>query len=255
MEVGQFGGTRQSKSDKTEEWVRFWLSQERSRHMLLLQDRRDAGRKLAEALMALKGRNCVVLGLPRGGVPVAAEVAAALDAPMDLLLVRIIGAPRQPGLVVGSVMGARLPVVFRDREMMANTGTSDAQFDEACQRAAAEIGQHWHFYCGERQPETLFGRTVIVVDDGLANGDTMRAALQSVRQCRPQLLVMAVPVMPPGTLENFRDDADMIVSVAMPNPFSSVEECYGNFEPVTDAEVIELLSTPSPARHALYHQR
>jgi putative phosphoribosyl transferase len=231
-----------------------WQVGNRSKTMLL-RDRRDGGKKLAEALMALKGTNCVVLGLPRGGVPVAAEVADALGVPMDLLLVRPISACRHPSLGVGTVMCGRLPVVTRDRDMMANTGTSDADFDKACQRVAEEIGREWHFYCGERQPESLFGRNVVVVDDGLSSGDTMRAALRSVRQCRPQLLVMAVPVVPPGTPENFCDDADMIVSVLMPNPFSTVDEFYDNFQPVTDAEVIELLNGPTHAQYTLYHQR
>ena len=221
---------------------------------MLLRDRHEAGQKLAEALMPMKGRNCVVLALPRGGVPVAAEVAAALDAPMELLLVRTIGAPCQPGLAVGAVMGGREHVVIRDRDMMDNTGTSEAQFSEACQRETAEINRRWSLYCGDRRPEALFGRTVIVVDDGLANGDTMRAALRLVRQCQPRLLVMAVPVMPPGTPENFHDDADLIVNVAMPNPFSSVDEFYDDFKPVTDADIFGLLKMPS-AMHALYHEQ
>jgi len=217
---------------------------------MLLQDRRDGGRKLAESLAAYKGRNCIVLGLPRGGVAVASEVAATLEAPMDLLLVRSIEAPRQPGLVVGTVMCGRLPVVVCDRDMLAITGTSHAQFERACQHMAAEIGRQYRFYCGERQPEALFGRTVIVVDDGLSNGDTMRAALRSVRQCNPQLLVMAVPVMPPGTQEDFQDEADAVVCVAMPIPFSSVQECYDDFDPITDQEVIQLLSVSLSVSHS-----
>lgn len=221
---------------------------------ITLADRRDAGRKLAESLISLRGQNCVVLALPRGGVPVAAEIAAALDAPLDVLLVRNVGAPRQPSIAVGVVMAGRIPVVVRDRDMMALTGTDESHFNEACRGELAEIERSRRFYCDERPPEILFGRTIIVVDDGLANGNTMRAALRAVRQCRPRLLVMAVPVMPPGAREAFRDDADLIVSLAMPNPFSAIDEFYDRFEPVSDAEVIELLHAQVPA-HLLHHQR
>lgn len=231
------------------------LAHSRAEQRSLFQDRHDAGKKLAETLLALKGRDCVVLGIPRGGMPVAAEVAAALDAPLDMILVRTIGAPKQPSLSIGTVMGGHFPVITPDRNMLAITGTNYAQFEEACQHMLSDIGRRWRFYCGERQPEILFGRTVIVVDDGLANGDTMRAALRSVRQCEPQLLVMAVPVMPPGTLESFRDDADVIVSVTIPSPFSSVGDFYSDFEPVTDDEVIQLLDARSPVSNISYHRR
>lgn len=208
---------------------------------MLFQNRKDAGRLLAAALKEFRGRNCVVLALPRGGVPVAAEVAEALDAPLDLLLVRKIGAPRQPELAIGSVIDGGTPIIVQDRELISLTGTSPRQFDEICARELAEIERRRKFYIGDRPPVHLEGRVAIVVDDGLATGNTMRAALQAARLRRPARLVMAVPVAPAGTLEYFRDQADQVVCLATPEPFGAVGYFYDDFSPTSDAEVIRLM--------------
>jgi putative phosphoribosyl transferase len=209
---------------------------------MLFQDREDAGRRLARVLAGFKGQDCVVLALPRGGVPVAAQVAAALNAPLDLLLVRKIGAPRQPELAIGAVIDGGAPIIVRDQELIRLTGTSAEQFDELCARELAEIERRRKFYLGGTPPQSLRGRTAIVVDDGLATGNTMHAALKAARLREPKMLVMAVPVAPPGTMDSFQGEADKIVCLATPEPFGAVGYFYQDFHQVSDDEVIQLLA-------------
>jgi putative phosphoribosyl transferase len=208
----------------------------------MFRDRRDAGLKLAAALSEFKESDCVVLALPRGGVPVAAEVARALSAPLDLLLVRKIGAPMQPELAIGSVIDGGKPIVVRDEELMRLTGTSTKQFDIICGRELGEIERRRKFYLGGRSPQPLTGKTVIVIDDGLATGNTMRAALRAVRERKPKQVVMAVPVAPLGTAEKFQKLADRVVCLDTPEPFGAVGFFYTDFEQVSDADVVEILS-------------
>jgi predicted phosphoribosyltransferase len=208
---------------------------------MLFRDRDDAGRKLAAALAPLKGRDCVVLALPRGGVPVAAHVAAELKAPLDLLLVRKIGAPRQPELAIGSIIDGGKPIIIRDEQLIAMTGTSQKLFREICTEELAEIERRRKFYLGNRPPPDLKGKIVIIVDDGLATGNTMRAALQAARLRHPEKIVMAVPVAPRGVIADFRDDADLVVCLATPEPFEAVGRFYENFEQVSNADVVAIL--------------
>lgn len=206
------------------------------------QDRVDAGRQLAKALSDFKGQDCVVLALPRGGVPVAAEVAAALKAPLDLILVRKIGAPVQPELAIGAVVDGGAPIVVRNEEVMRLSGTREAEFDAICKRELAEIERRRKLYMGGRPPLDPKGRIAIVVDDGLATGATMRAALRATRKRGPKMLVLAVPVAPPETLESFRDEADRIVCLERPEDFGAVGYFYRDFRQVSDDEVIAMLS-------------
>lgn len=208
---------------------------------MLFQDRKDAGRQLAAALRNLRGQDCVVLALPRGGVPVAAEVAAMLQAPLDLLLVRKIGAPRQPELAIGSVIDGGTPIIVRDSDLIRLTGTSAQAFDEICARELAEIERRRKFYMGDRKPVSLAGKIAIVIDDGLATGNTMRAALHAARMRNPRTLIMAVPVAPRGVFEDFRGEVDQIVCLATPEPFGAVGYFYRDFGPTTDAEVIQVM--------------
>jgi putative phosphoribosyl transferase len=209
---------------------------------MIFRDRKDAGRKLAAALGGFQGQDCVVLALPRGGVPVAAEVADALDAPLDLLLVRKIGAPRQPELAVGAVIDGGEPIVVRDPEIMRATGTSESAFQAICARELKEIERRRTFYLGSRKPVPLAGRIAIIVDDGLATGNTMRAALEGARLRGPAMLVMAVPVAPKSAVADFRAEADEVFCLETPDPFGAVGQFYRDFSETGDDEVIALLA-------------
>jgi putative phosphoribosyl transferase len=212
---------------------------------MLFRDRADAGKRLSRLLGEYRGKDCVVLALPRGGVPVAAEVADFLGAPLDLLLVRKIGVPQHPELAMGSVIDGGEPIVVRDHAIMRMSGTSETAFDEVCARELREIERRRKFYLGGRPFEPLEGRIAIVVDDGLATGNTMRAALQGARERHPAELVMAVPVAPADTLAGFVQEADKIVCLATPQNFGAVGYYYSDFSQTSDQEVIALL-----ARHA-----
>lgn len=221
---------------------------------MLFKNRRDAGRQLAAALRRLKGQDCVVLALPRGGVPVAAEVASVLKAPLDLLMVRKIGAPAQPELAVGAVIDGAAPLILRDDNLMRLSGTSARAFDAVCSAELAEIERRRKFYLGARPPVSLAGKVAIVIDDGLATGNTMRVALEAVRRQSPRQVIMAVPVAPRSALEQFRGQADEIVCLATPEPFGAVGYFYDDFSPTSDGEVITLMaqyaSSPDDCQHA-----
>lgn len=205
-------------------------------------DRREAGTALAEALLALRLPGPIlVLALPRGGVPVGAEIARALHAPLDLLLVRKIGAPGQPELAVGAVAEGDPPALVVDAEVQRLTG-ADAHYIEAtAQRELAEIARRQQVYRQGRGAPDVAGRTVIVVDDGIATGSTMRAALRALRHQRPASLVMAVPVAAADTLHAMRSEADRVVCLHTPSPFHAVGLHYDDFHQVGDDEVISAL--------------
>lgn len=203
------------------------------------RDRKEAGEKLAAALTRFRNKDCIVLALPRGGVPVAAEVARALGAPLDILLVRKIGAPNAPEFAIGAVVDGGAPIVVRNEH--AAGAASEAQFRAICARELAEIERRRKLYRGNRPAPDPKGRTVIVVDDGLATGSTMRAALQATRQRGPKTLVMAVPVAPPEALAELRDAADEIVCLESPADFGAVGYYYDDFRQLSDGDVIAVL--------------
>jgi len=205
-------------------------------------DRTDAGKRLAAALVGYAGRDCVVFALPRGGVPVAAEVAARLNVPLDVLLVRKIGAPMQPELAIGAVVDGGTPVYVRNKELLRLTGTSEKEFDRIARRELAEIERRRLLYQRGRKPLDPKGRVAIIVDDGIATGATTRAALQATRMRSPQELVLAVPVAAHETLENLRGEADRIICLETPDPFGAVGYFYEDFGQVSDAEVVMILS-------------
>jgi len=205
-------------------------------------DRADAGRRLAKALVSYKDRKPVVLALPRGGVPVAAIVAEALHAPLDLLLVRKIGVPFQPELAMGAVVDGVSPLTVRNEEVITVAGISEQEFVAARDQELVEIERRRKMYLGNRPHPELAAHTVIVVDDGIATGATTRAALQAVRLRKPSKLILAVPVAPTDTLKKLTGEADDLVCLEDYEEFGAIGLFYSDFRQVSDDEVIELLA-------------
>lgn len=203
-------------------------------------DRRAAGRRLAEDLSILRGRDdVVVLALPRGGVPVACEVAAALGAPLDVLIVRKLGCPGQPELALGAIASGG--VVVRNAALLAVLPDAEAQFARLIDRESGELARREVVYRGGRPSAILRDRTVVLVDDGLATGATMRAAIGAVATARPRAIIVAVPAAAPDAVAEVAALADVVICPATPPVFSSLGACYRDFRQTDDAEVIALL--------------
>lgn len=209
-------------------------------------DRTEAGRRLADALAKFKGERAVVFALPRGGAPVAAPIAEALGAPLDLALVRKIGVPWQPELAMGAVADGGTPVVVRNDDVIALSGVTEAQFQETLAREAAELDRRRRKYLGARRRAEAEGRLAIVVDDGVATGATTRAALRAVRARKPGKLVLAVPVAPTDALDALRAEADEIVCLESHRLFVAIGCYYADFRQIGDDEVIALLDRLGP---------
>jgi putative phosphoribosyl transferase len=205
-------------------------------------DRIDAGRQLAKALASYKDQKPVVLALPRGGVPVAAEIATALEAPLDLVLVRKIGVPFQPELAMGAVVDGKEAVTVRNEDVIALAGISDQEFAKVRDQELAEIERRRKLYLGNRPHPQLEDHTVIVVDDGIATGATTRAGLRALRQRKPRRLVLAVPVAPTDSLRELRREADDVVCLEDYEDFGAIGFFYSDFRQVSDDTVIALLA-------------
>ena len=204
------------------------------------RDRTDAGRQLAALLRKYRGESPLVLGLPRGGVPVAYQVARMLGAPLDVWVVRKVGAPGQPELGVGAV--AEGGALFLDRGMMRSLGVSETEVLQTAEREADEVAARIARFRGPHPAPNLEGRTVILVDDGVATGGTVRAALRALRERRPRRLVLAVPVGAVESLESLRAEVDDIVCAHPAEFMMAVGEFYDDFSQTPDAEVQELLA-------------
>ncbi|HET7524820.1 MAG TPA: phosphoribosyltransferase family protein [Burkholderiaceae bacterium] len=211
-------------------------------------DRTDAGRQLAQALVEMKLVDPVVLALPRGGVPVGVEVAAALHAPLDVVLVRKIGAPGHRELAVAAVAEGPDDDLVLDAETMAATGATRAYVEHEATRERAENARRRAAYLGGRAALPIEGKTVVVVDDGIATGTSVRAALQALRARRPARLVLAVPVAPPGAVAELEPLVDDLVCLSQPSYFYAVGAHYADFRQVSDDEVIAALETAHAAR-------
>lgn len=204
--------------------------------------RTQAGQLLAEQVAKFKFEQPVVLALPRGGVPVALEVARVLKAPMDLLLVRKIGVPWQPELAAAAVVdGERRDLVFND-EVMSMAGLKRDDIERAAVKEIAEIDRRRKLYLKGREPSSVAGRTAIVVDDGIATGTTVKAALQALKKRNPKRLVLAVPVAPGDTINELGAYVDDIICLQQPYPFMAIGVFYRDFHQVGDDEVIEMLA-------------
>lgn len=204
-------------------------------------DRVDAGRQLGRVLLHHRGTDALVLGLPRGGVPVAAEVAAALDAELDVLVVRKLGVPGHEELAMGAVAGSGLRVLNHDVLSRLDLPTSVVEAVTA--RAAALVADRERAYRGDRPPLVLRGRRVVLVDDGLATGATMRVAVRAVTGAGASPVVVAIPVAPPSACEALRSVADEVVCLQTPASFVAVGAWYDDFSETPDGEVRSLLDT------------
>ena len=206
---------------------------------MVFSDRRDAGRRLAEQLRSYAGVSPVVVALPRGGVPVAAEVAEALGAPLDILAVRKLGAPGHPELAVGAVAEDDVGVI--DARTIRAASMSEDQLNATLDRESAELGRRVRAYRGERAPIDLAGRTVIIVDDGLATGLTDLAGVRAVRGRGARRIIVAAPVASRAAVDLIGTEADEVVCAFVPPDLRSVGEWYADFSEVTDDQVISVL--------------
>lgn len=205
-------------------------------------NRYDAGRQLADALGHLKEENPLVLALPRGGVPVAFEVAKALRAPLDLLMVRKLGAPGHPELGIGAVVDGPEPQLVINEEAMEIVQASRAYVNAEMERQLAEIERRRAFYFAGREPVPLAGRTAIVVDDGIATGGTVRVALKALHRTEAARIVLAIPVAPRDALDSLHDEVDELVCLKVPWDFRAVGLHYASFDQTNDSEVIDCLN-------------
>ena len=221
-----------------------WSGLARRNARSTFRDRREAGQVLAEELASYRGMDdLLVLGLARGGVPVGWEVASHLGAPLDVFLVRKLGVPQWQELAMGAIATGG-EVVVND-SLIRNLGISDEQLAAAIERETEELHRREQAYRGGRPPVDIAGKTAILVDDGIATGASMRAAVRAVRAAEPAQVVVAVPVGPPSACRELAEEADDVVCATMPPGFEAVGQVFEDFHQVTDDEVRELLTTPT----------
>jgi putative phosphoribosyl transferase len=206
----------------------------------MFTDRTEAGKILAKALSEYKDKNTIVLAIPRGGVIVAYEVAKALNAPLDLIIPRKIGAPNQPELAIGAVTEDGTTILNRD--IVQYLRVPDDYIKTEVKRQIEEIKRRIQRYLGDKPRLSIEGKVVILIDDGVATGATTRAAIASIRKRKPALIVLAIPVGPPDTVKELREDADKVICLMTPEPFFAIGQFYENFEQTSDEEVIQILN-------------
>lgn len=214
---------------------------------MTFRDRRDAGQRLAEALQGLRTRKPFVLAIPRGGIVVGYEVARALDAPLDVVVPRKLRAPYNPELAIGAV--AHDGSVYLDAPVAGTLRVTDDYLKEEIAYQLEEIRRRMRLYRGDRPPPDVSGRAAMVVDDGIATGSTMIAALRAMRAAGPATLVAAVPVAPPEGVEALRREADEVVCLVTPMLFYAVGQFYDDFGQTSDEEVIALLRRREQEMH------
>ena len=207
----------------------------------MFRDRTEAGKQLARRLLTFKDKRPVLLALPRGGVPVGFEIARLLEAPLDLVLVRKIGAPYHEELAIGAIADGEHPELVMDPDLIADLDVTPEYLEQAKTAALQEIERRRRAWFGDRPSVEIAGRTAIVVDDGIATGATMKVALRATRQRKPARLVLAVPVAPPGTIEELRHEADEAIYLETPAEFFAVGQFYRHFPQLRDDEVTALL--------------
>jgi len=206
------------------------------------RDRTEAGQVLARGLQQYKNQpDVLILGLPRGGVPVAYEVARELNAPLDVFVVRKLGVPGHEELGMGAIATGGVRILHEG--IVREVGISPETIEAVSAREQAELERRERLYRGDRPAPTIKGRTVVIIDDGLATGSTMKAAIQAVRQQDPRRLIVAVPTAPSETCEQLKESADEVVCALTPEPFVAVGSSYADFSQTTDEEVRELIAS------------
>ena len=206
---------------------------------MIYKNRQDAGRQLAEKLMKFKDENPIIIALPRGGVVTGYEAAKMLHAPLDVMITRKLGAPFQPELAIGAI--APNDVRILNLDAIRFLGISKDEMEEIIRRETKEMHRRIKLYRGDLPPLDLSGKTVIIVDDGLATGVTAGVAVLSIKQMTPEKIILAVPVSPIDTAEKFREEVDEFICLSEPPDFFAVGQYYDDFAQVTDEEVISLL--------------
>ncbi len=208
----------------------------------MFSNRQDAGRQLAQRLTHLADRDPLILGLPRGGVMVAAEIADSLGAPLDVLVVRKLGAPAQPELAIGAVTNGDHPRQILNDRVIRSLGVDRDYLDREIERQLDEVRRRQTLYRAGRPAARLGGRCLIVVDDGIATGATVRAGILALKMIAATRIVLAVPVAPPETAQTLEGEVDELVCLHTPAGFTAVGSFYTDFSQVTDEQVIALLS-------------
>ncbi len=201
-------------------------------------DRQDAGRKLAESLKSYKSENPIILALPRGGVPIGYEVAKALEAPLDIFVVRKVGPPWNPEFGVGAVAPG---VQILDKSSLRMLGLTEADLAPTIEQEQKELNRRLRLYRQNEELPNVEGKTVILIDDGLATGISTRAAIQGIKKLKPAKVILAVPVGPPETVAFLKTLVDDLICLEVPRDFYAVSAFYLNFPQVSDEEVIRLL--------------
>lgn len=209
----------------------------------MFQNRREAGRLLGQKLLRFKDEHPVILGVPRGGVEVAFEVAKALEAPLDIMVARKLGAPDQPELAIGAVVDGDHPMAILNQDVIQAYGISQRYLESVVERELTEIDRRQRAYRQEMQPAPLEGETVILVDDGIATGASIKAALRGLHRKGVGRLILAVPVAPAETIQDLQSEVDEIVCLSVPKPFIAVGAHYEDFGQTSDETVVDLLNS------------
>ncbi|NKK71039.1 phosphoribosyltransferase [Rhizobium leguminosarum bv. viciae] len=204
----------------------------------MFEDRQDAGRRLAVALLRYRRQDVVVAGLPRGGMPVALEIAKTLDAPMTMMFVRKIGVPAIPEVAMGAVVDGPHPYVFKNGDVIRQAGISEAAFQSATDTELTEIARRKSLFRSILPDIEIAGRIVILVDDGIATGATMKAAAMAVRQCGVERIVIAVPIAPAGVIAALEDEVEEVVCLEAVSYLGAVGNFYSHFPQLSDDDVI-----------------
>jgi len=218
-----------------------WILPKNRQGLNMFHDRKEAGQRLAEELLRYKHEHPVIIALPRGGVPVAFEVAKKLHAPLDIVIVRKLGAPDQKELAIGALVEGKKPLVFLNNYIMTSLRVSESYLKEEITIETEEMRRRQKMYRGEEQRVQLKDRTVIIVDDGIATGASMKAALMGLKADEPKKIILAVPVAPADIINEMEQIVDEVVCLKTPTLFFAVGKHYADFSQTTDDEVINLL--------------